>query len=174
VTTDSKGQGVTAAPRLCNQDMAFDWRLNFTKPPTIAACAYWKSRCGERAMPERGDLNPKDMRTFTAHVGLVDVRNEADGTIEYFIRRAGGKWEDVFGPMTGRYIHEFLPPTIETRWREAFDRVRDKKAAVRATASIQFQRKFWLTAEMLIAPLGKAEVSMLFVTFVASRASSFA
>jgi hypothetical protein len=164
---------VITEPRLRNQDMAFDWRLNFTKPPTIAACAYWKSCCRDHAMPDRGDLNPAEMRTFTQHVGLIEVREETDESIEYFIRRAGTKWEELFGPMTGRYIHEFLPPTIESRWRDAFDRVCDAKMPARVTAKIRFQQKFWLTAEMLIAPLGKQNVSMLFMTFVASRASSF-
>lgn len=159
--------------RLRTDDMAFDWTLNFTKPPTIAACEYWKSCCRDRAMPERNDLSPAAMRSFAEHVGLIEVRNEPDGSVDYFIRRAGGKWEEVFGPMTGRYIHEFLPPTIETRWREAFDRVREAIAPVRVTARIQFRLKFWLTAEMFIAPLGESSVSMLFMTFVASRTSAF-
>lgn len=161
------------APRLRTDDIAFDRSLKFTNPATIAACEYWKSCCVGRSMPERDDLKAAAMRAFTQHVGLIEIRPESDGTVDYFIRLAGGKWEEVFGPMTGRYIHEFLPPTIETRWREAFDRVREAQTPLRVTARIKFQLKFWLTAEMFIAPLGKTSVSMLFMTFVASRASSF-
>ena len=123
-------------------------------------------------MPEFQDMAAASMQDFAGHIGFIEIRPESDGSVDYFIRLAGEKWEEIFGAMSGRYIHEFLPPAIEMRWRDAFDRVREAKAPARVTARIHFQLKFWLRAEMLIAPLGGKSVSMLFMTFVASRASA--
>lgn len=142
-----------------------DWELRFTQQPTLLACAYWQGQCRGRRMPQRSDLNPVAMRKFTEHVGLIDVRPDAE--TDYFIRRAGTEWERVFGPMTGKFIHEFLPPEIETRWRHVFGTVCGRVAPARATTGIRFQRKTWLQAEMLVAPIGDDEVTMLFMTFVA-------
>ena len=118
-------------------------------------------------MPSRDDLRPTAMRKFTEAVGLVEIRTDIGPDVEYFIRRAGTQWEGVFGPMTGKFLHEFLPPEIELRWREVFDAVRLAVSPVRAAAGIRFQRKTWLQAEMFVAPLGIETVSMLLVAFVA-------
>lgn len=150
--------------------LTFDWELRFTQAATRNALAYWNKVRGSRPMPSRDDLDPVAMRRFTEHVGLIEIRSESGGDVDYFIRRAGTKWEEVFGPMTGRLIHEFLPPEIEMMWRQVFDLVRSAKAPVRVTTGIKFQRKNWLDAEMFIAPLGDAEPTMLFMTFVSSRA----
>ena len=150
------------------QPLAFDWELRFTQPPTISACAYWRSRCEGRAMPERADLDPAAMRKFSSHVGLIEIRRDEGPDIEYFIRRAGTAWEEVYGNMTRRFIHEFLPPEIELSWRQVFDTVRRKQAPARISTGIDFQNKNWLATEMFVAPLGAADaVNMLFMTFVA-------
>ena len=158
----------TLARDVRSQPLKFDWDVGFTQSATIEAYAYWRSCCGDRSMPRREDLHPRAMRLFSPHVGLIEVRQDMAPHTEYFIRRAGGKWEEIYGPMTGRFIHEFLPPEIEPSWREVFDAVREKMAPARVTTGIDFQNKSWLTAEILIAPLGIPEhVAMLFMTFVA-------
>ena len=146
----------------------FDWNLEFQHDATVLGLEYWESRCQGRLMPRREDLDPVAMRKFTGHVGLVEIRPGIGEDVEYFIRRAGTKWEDVYGPITGRYLHEFLPPKLETCWRTAFDAVRKAKAPVRITTKIDFRGRNWLSSECLVAPLGiSSEPSMLFVTFVA-------
>lgn len=144
-------------------NMAFDWDLQATQPAIVRARDYWQSRRNGRPMPNRADLNPVAMRSFTEHVGLIEIRHEPDS--DYFIRRAGLKWEAVFGPITGRFIHEFLPPEIESRWRQVFDTVYNAAAPLRVTTDIRFQRKSWLEAELFVAPLGDAEITMLFLAF---------
>ena len=89
----------------------------------MLAGEYWQAQRGEREMPRRSDLNPGAMRKFTEHVGLIEVRVGRE--TDYFIRRAGTQSEQVFGPMTGKFIREFLPPEIETRWRSVDDRFGD-------------------------------------------------
>ena len=150
--------------------LEFDWTVQLHQPATLLAYEYWRSRCAGRAMPSRADLDPVTMRKFTSHVGLIEIREAEGQGITYFIRRAGTKWEEVFGVMTGRFLHEFLSLEFEARWREVFDAVREAKAPVRVTTGIHFQRKTWLETEMFVAPLGENnKVTMLFMTFVASN-----
>ncbi len=148
------------------QPLEFDWTAQFSKPATILAYEFWRSCCAGRAMPSRADLNPVAMRKFTQHVGLIEIRKEGSH-IDYFIRRAGTKWEEVYGAITGHLLQEFLPPAIETSWRLVFDAVREARAPLRVTTRVDFQRKNWLKIEMFVAPLGEdGEVTMLFMTFV--------
>lgn len=116
-------------------------------------------------MPSRQDLNPGAMRAFTPHIGLVDVR-PGEGIVDYVVRRAGAKWEEVYGPITGCNLHDYLPPALEKVWRQMFDSVLERKAPVRVTSRVEFQGKTWLMAEIFIAPLGQEDqVTMLFIAF---------
>lgn len=151
---------------LSMRPLEFDWQLTFTREATKLASTYWHSCTHGRAMPARADLNPAAMRKFTEHVGLVEIRRDRDSQMEYYIRRAGGAWEHVFGPMTGRLLNEFLPPEIESRWRQVFDSVCEKKAPLRVTTGVHFKGKTWLNTEMFVAPLGDSDLAtMLFVAF---------
>lgn len=146
----------------------FDWALGFTRQPNVLAHAYWSACCDGRKMPLRADLDPVAMRKFTSHVGLVEIHSADRRTVDYFIRRAGSHWEEVYGHMTGKLLHEFLPEEIEQTWREAFDAVRCRAAPVRLNAQVDFETKNWLEIEMLIAPLGEGDaVTMLLTCFVA-------
>ena len=148
--------------------LTFDWQVRFEQEPTRLAYAYWKECRRDRPMPSRVDLNPVAMQKFTKHVGLIDVNESAEASRTYFIRRAGTSWEEVYGPITGHFTHEFLSPAIEKSWRDVFDAVVAAKAPVRVVTRIDFQGKTWLRCEMFVAPLGeKNEVAMLFMTFVA-------
>lgn len=152
--------------RQMTSPLIFDWDCKFERDPTRLALDYWQSRRGARSMPDRSDLDPVAMRKFTQHVGLIDIRNAGEREIDYFIRRAGTKWEEVYGSITGHSIHEFLPPEIETSWREVFDAVRERSAPLRVRTGVDFQRKTWIETEMFVAPLGQSDlVSMLFMTF---------
>jgi len=163
--SDTRGSNLAAAR---TQKLQLDWELHFTREPTRLASEYWHSRLAGRTMPARADLDPAAMRKFTEHTGLVEIRRDSAPHVEYFIRRAGGDWERVFGAMTGRFIHEFLPPEIEMRWRRVFDAVCEKRAPARVTTGIQFQTKTWLTTELFVAPLGEGdEPNMLFIAFTA-------
>ncbi len=151
----------------------FDWALGFTRQPNKLAQAYWSACRKDRTMPRRADLDPVAMRKFTGHVGLVELRSAGRGAVDYFIRRAGSHWEEVYGHMTGKLLHEFLPEDTEQTWREAFDAVRCRAAPVRLSAQIDFEAKNSLEIEMLIAPLGEGDsVTMLLTCFVAWKTAS--
>ena len=144
--------------------LVLDWGLGFERSATSLACAYWRSRCGTHKMPTRSDLDPVSMRKFASHIGLVEIR-QADAPSPYFIRLAGSAWEQGYGRMSGRFIHEFLPANVLPSWRTVFDSVTQAVAPLRVGTVVHFQEKRWLTAELFVAPLGAQSVSMLFLAF---------
>lgn len=146
--------------------MAIDPELAFDREPNKLAYAYWQSCCAGRAMPARADLNPGAMRKFTPHIGLVELRRDA-GDNRYFIRRAGARWEDVYGAMTGKFLQDFLPAHLAEAWEGVFDSVAELAKPIRLTTQVDFEDKSWLEIELMIAPLGEQNaINMLFVSFV--------
>jgi len=146
-----------------------DWTLGFEREQNVLAYAYWKARAGARTMPARGDLDPVAMRKFSGHVGLIELRQSRMGSPEYFIRRAGSRWEDVYGHITGKTLEQFLPPDVVPVWHDVLDPIVLRKLPLRLTTQVDAETKNWFDTEMLLAPLGENEqVTMLFVCFVAS------
>ena len=145
--------------------IGLDASLAFEHPKTVAALAYWRSKLDGRRMPSRADVDPRQMRGFMPNIALVELRHAPDGSRDYFIRLAGTAIDQVFGPLAGHLIGEFLPPEIELRWRRMLDAARDAGAPIRTIGRVAFQAKHWLECETLIAPLGfdGRMVSMFFV-----------
>lgn len=150
--------------------LEIDWDLNLTQPATKLAHDYWRTHCRDIGMPAYRDLAPSGMRGFIAHIGIVEVRGDGIRK-DYFIRLAGSRWEDVFGRIAGKHLHEFLSPQIEERWRTLFDPVRERAKPLCARAEISFEERSWLMSEMFVAPLGDSvnDVSMLFLCFAAKK-----
>jgi len=145
----------------------YDPTLAFVHPKLIEAYAYWMERCGSRPLPRRSDLNPVAMRGFISHVGLFEVRREGDGSLDYFVRLAGGRIDDVFGWRGGRPLTDGLPPQIARRWREPVDQVVKTGRPIRARSRIAYENKIWMDGEMLYAPLGEQATApdMIFFAF---------
>ena len=140
-----------------------DPTVTLTRPMTIRAYEYWQSARVARAMPARKDISPQAMRAFVSHVALVELRAGSGGKLDYVMRLAGARIEDVFGSITGRALQEFMPAQIESRWRWTMDKAVAAAAPLRVSSRVAFGDKTWLQAEVLLAPLGNAgTVSMLF------------
>ncbi len=143
-----------------------DPALAFEREPNKLAFAYWQACCAGRPMPVRADLDPGAMKKFTPHIGLVEPRPYGAGT-GYFIRRAGTRWEDVYGAMTGKYLQDFLPPHLVPAWNDVFAGVVTDAKPIRLTTQVDFQNKTWLAIELMVAPLGEhGIVNMLLTSFV--------
>jgi hypothetical protein len=151
----------------------YDPALDFVHPKLIKAYAYWRERCGSRPLPQRSDLDPVAMRGFISHVGLFEVRKEGDGSIDYFVRLAGGRIDDVFGWRGGRPLTDDLPPEIARRWREPLDRVIETGRPIRARSRIAYENKIWMDGEMFYAPLGECATApaMIFFAFAVLSAT---
>jgi hypothetical protein len=149
------------APEL--PEFVIDRSATFTRPATAKALEYWRSRKGDRAMPSRGDISPSALRGVLPQIALVDVPGPGDRSTAYTVRLAGEAVLQVFGPLTGKSIDEFLPPEILERWMACFEAARTSAAPVRAASRVAYQNKTWLQSEVLLAPLGQdGHVFMLF------------
>ena len=151
--------------------IALDWKLDFASGELKQALAYWNSCRGERKRPLRSDLNPAEMSKFLKNVALLDVRYTSMSTRIFRVRLAGTNVEQVYGPISGHVIDEVLPAEISVRWQKCLDIVCDADRPLRLTGQVGFEGKYWLTGEVLIAPLGDEvrPVSMLFAAFVWQR-----
>jgi hypothetical protein len=134
-----------------------------TRTPVIRGRDYWLALRGSRAMPTRAEIAPRDMREFLPHVGLLESMPLPGASEDYFVRIAGGKMEEIFGPMTGQFIRNVLPPEIAGRWRVILDEVRRSRMPLVATSRVAYNNLRHLKQELFIAPLGEDdEVRMLF------------
>ena len=133
-----------------------DTSAAFTRPTTIRALEYWRSRKGDRVMPSRADISPAALRSVLPQIALVDVPAAGDRPTAYVVRLAGDAIHQTFGPLTGKPVDEILPPEILERWIACFDAARTALAPVRVVApQIAYQGKTWLQAEAFFAPLGQ-------------------
>jgi len=141
-----------------------DRSVSLTREANKKAYAYWQEARGTRPWPARKDLTPQGMKPFMRHVGLVELRTASEGRkATYVIRYAGSKIESVYGSITGKTLEEFLSSDLQARWRIVFDAVMAAKAPIRFATPVMFGAKFYLSAEVLLAPLGDGdEVTMLF------------
>src|ERR1700744_2260073 len=123
-----------SAAKRGNSDLphyVIDESAAFTRPATIKALAYWRSQKGDRAMPSRSDISPSALRSVLPQIALVEIPAKGDRPAAYIIRLAGDAIHQVFGPLTGKPIDEFLPPDALSRWIACFAAVRTALAPVR-------------------------------------------
>ncbi|HSM95979.1 MAG TPA: PAS domain-containing protein [Rhizomicrobium sp.] len=132
-----------------------DRTLALTRSATIKGRDYWKNLRGNRAMPTRGDIAPRDMREFLSHVGLVEVVTGANGTVDYTMRVAGGKIEEIFGPLSGQPISRSLPPETVSRWGLVFDEIRKVGVPLAVSGRVAYANLRHLKYELFAAPLGE-------------------
>ena len=145
--------------------VTIDRTLAATPRPVIKARDYWLALRGEREMPAREEILPRDMRDFLAHVGLVEAMQLPDGSEDYAMRLMGGRIEEVFGAISKKPICEVLPPAIAARWRAVFDEVRNHRQPLVLTGRVAHENLRHLKYELFAAPLGEGandDVPMIF------------
>lgn len=136
-----------------------DPQLGIVHPALASALAYWRSRAGD-AMPRRTDIDPVEMRHFLPHIGLADLSPGPDGKVHYFVRVAGAEVENVFGPLTGRYLHDVLPAMLLPRWEFIFGSTIRARAPLRFVSRVAHEGKLHLAFEALVAPLSEDRVNV--------------
>ncbi|HEY2446478.1 MAG TPA: PAS domain-containing protein [Rhizomicrobium sp.] len=151
-------------------DIAVDWDLAFSQTATRQALAYWRTLCGDRTMPMRQELVPRDMRAFLPFVNLVDVVADP-AAFDYCVRLEGQHARDLHGHVASGRISETLPEESRRRWHYCFETVR--RAARPARFSSRIHGKQWLDAELLVAPLGDetGTITSLFCVLVSWRSN---
>jgi hypothetical protein len=76
-------------------------------PDLLEMYAYWQRKRGTRAMPDRADLEPAEIKRLLPGILLVDVRLSADGALDFVYRLVGTREVDMRGnDPTGRRVAE--------------------------------------------------------------------
>jgi|GEM_PF-1259467 len=142
--------------------------LTFRCPENNAAIAYWRSKRHGRRMPPRSEIDPTEMRSFLAHVALMETPDGSPARPDYRIALAGTAIEAVLGPLTGRLLQQAVPPAIARRWRSLYDVVMADAVPLRAVSRVAFSAKNFLMGEVLAAPLSAdgRRIDTLFITVV--------
>lgn len=130
-----------------------DRALALTRKATIKGRDYWLSLRGDRVMPARADISPRDMREFLPHVGLVERIAREEGGTDYAMRLAGGRIEEIFGPLTGLPLDVVLPPETAARWRKVFDEAARTSMPLAVSGRVAYGNLRHLKYELFIAPL---------------------
>ncbi len=94
------------------------------------------------------------MKKFLAHVSLIDIERDNDGSVDYVVKLTGERVRELYGSVAHRSLSEFLPAEMEQRWRSALDLVRDERRPLRVHGRMSFGGHIWLYQETLLAPLG--------------------
>jgi hypothetical protein len=116
---------------------------------------YWRSRCGETAMPPRAAIDPLDFRYILGYVTLVEVELNPR---RYRFRLDGSVLAMLSGmDYTGKYLDQLGMPDYIGFVAASYDRVVDHQRPYAYRKQGAFQTKTF-DEETLILPLGSEGV----------------
>ena len=122
-------------------------------PPLEPIFALWNAKRGNREMPERGDIAPRDMKAYLRHVQIFDV---VDGGRDFRIRVMGTIFIDAIGyDPTGQLVSELSDPILRERLSIACRRVVETRKPLRVTAPFRATSVvLYDKVETILLPLG--------------------
>ena len=149
---------VFAAARALNQK-ALEQRWYSLCDPTLAFSnsSYdsfldiWRAKAGNRAMPKRSDMTPRDLKDFLRNIGIFERIREKPSS--YIIRLIGTGLTQVTGHVTGKTFEESVPADLLPRWIESCDLMLDGGKPLRFLGRVHLNGHDYLDAEHLYVPL---------------------
>jgi hypothetical protein len=106
------------------------WRdiAKTTSPMVRKLHDYWQSKRAGRALPDRADIDPAELKPLLPYLIVAEVV-EPPFRIRY--RLIGTKIAAVSGlDFTGRFLDELLAADLENRWQEYYLEARNTRAPV--------------------------------------------
>lgn len=160
---------VFAAARALNQKAAkakahhfCDPTLAFSDPLYQRFLSLWQSKAGERAMPAKSEMTPRDLKEFLRDI--VVCQRVAENPSRYVWRVVGTKVGEVVGHNhTGKTLEETAPPDLLARWTECTDLVLDGGQPLRFLGWVHLKDREYLEAENFFVPLANDEGRPAFV-----------
>lgn len=134
--------------------MRADAGLAFDAASLLNAHCVWCEKANGRAMPSREDMSPRALKAFLTEVALHDVVYEEDRT-RFRSRVTGTKLAQTHGSGRGQFIDEVVASPFRERWTAMLMLALDVGGPVRVTSPIEYQKRDYLQAEILCAPLGQ-------------------
>jgi hypothetical protein len=149
---------VFAAAKALNQKAArekwyhiCDPSLAFSDPFYAGFLNSWRSKAGDRAMPKRSEMSPRDLKDVLRH--LIVLERVEKMPSRYRVRLLGTGLTSMTGDHTGKMLDEAVSAEHLPRWIECCDLVLDGGQPMRFLGRVHLEGKEYLDAENLYVPL---------------------
>lgn len=130
-----------------------DLHLNFVTPPLQRLLALWDAKRGACRFPSRDAFSLRDLSFVLPNLALIDLSSEGSRP-RYRVRLMGGQLDTYFGPLTGKYIDEALPPYTVEKWASIWQATVEAEQALRSIGPVEIEGKDFYVFETFCAPLG--------------------
>jgi hypothetical protein len=128
-----------------------DPTLAFSDPSHIQLLSVWQAKAGNRPMPLRSELTPRDLKDVLRHIVLI--QREGENPSRYFWRLIGTSVTDIIGHHTGKRLEDHVPPEHLSRWTDSYDLILDSSKPWRFFGHVRIRSRDYLDAEHLYVPL---------------------
>lgn len=139
-------------------------------PELHAFLDYWNAKRGDRAMPARTEISPKELKAWLHRIHIYDV---IDGGRDFRVRLMGTAIVQAFGAdVTGTLLSAEVNPEIRGRIFRILRQVVSEKAPVAVKAEIAVSHNYPVNRLVgsLWLPLGKdAEVQHVIAQSIVTR-----
>jgi len=117
----------------------------------IDAFEYWRSKCGDKGLPSRPEIDPIEMKLFLDRIMLVDVESEPR---RYRYRLVGTLITQTTNrDVTSQYWDEVYTDIQYEVLKVSLDNVVETRKPCRSTGSVNYVRKEFVSVEVLDLPL---------------------
>lgn len=127
----------------------------------IDALEYWRSKCGDKGLPSRSEIDPIEMTSFLAGIMLVEVEQEPR---RYRYRLVGTLITGMTDrDVTGQFWDEIYTHSQYDVLKASLDCVVESGKPCRSTGSANYVGKEFVAVEVLDLPLSTCgtEVDMI-------------
>jgi hypothetical protein len=134
-----------------NWHMACDPTLAFTDSWYTDMLDIWRQKAGDRKMPARSQMTPRDLKPYLRNIFLV--QREEDGMPRYRWRLIGTSVTEIVGHLTGKLFDDTIPPEHLQRWNGVCDMILESEQPWRFLGRVHIKGREYLKAEHLYMPL---------------------
>lgn len=128
-----------------------DPTLAFVDPAYEPLLKLWRTKAGDRKMPARSDITPRDLKDILRNVLLFERISQNPS--RYRWRIVGTGLIGILGENTGKTLEESLPPEHLPRWTACGDMLLDGGQPLRFLGRVHVKGREYLDAENLFVPL---------------------
>jgi len=138
-----------------------DPSLTFSEPSHGRLLSLWRAKTGDRAMPKRSEMTPRDLKDVLRH--LIILERVERSPSRYRVRLLGTSLTTMAGDRTGKLLEEVIPADHLPRWVVCADLILDGGQPMRFMGRVHLQGKEYLNAENLFVPLANDNDEPTFV-----------
>jgi hypothetical protein len=161
------------APRrpsnLRHNDFTLDPTLAFGSPLLAELLAYWRGKCGDRAMPPRAAIDPSELLD---HIGWIILTDVLESPPRFRYRLIGTEITRLVGrDMTGRFLDEVYVPAIHEIAVSGFRWIIEHRRPLRITGTLDHAQNKQIMMESIDLPLSSdgETVTMILTRTLYSR-----